>query len=122
MKRFPVAFLLSALVLAGCGKTENQETKATTPPATNDYGSGNPITAPVDYLGAINQAQKSSVSRLDLIQIKQAIQQFNAGEGRLPKDINELIQQKYLIKANVPRGMKIDYNPNTGDVNFVPAK
>jgi serine/threonine protein kinase len=72
-----------------------------------------------DYLGAVNQAKKYSEKAIDLAQLKNAIQQFNAMEERFPKDLNELVQQHYLVSVPVPpRGMKLAYNPQTGEVRI----
>lgn len=52
-------------------------------PTNTSMASGNPLTAPVDYLGAVNQGRKSSAKTLDIVSIKQAIEQFQAAEERL---------------------------------------
>lgn len=111
--QFAAALLLA---LTGCKKTE----EATPAKSTNQTSSsGNPLTAPVDYLGAVGQAKKYSEKAIDLAQLKNAIQQFNAMEERFPKDLNELVQQHYLVSVPVPpRGMKLAYNPQTGDVRI----
>jgi len=105
------------LCLAGCSrKEEGLETKATNAAAS----SGNPLTAPVDYLGAVSKAQKMSVKAIDTAYITQAISLFNASEGRYPKDLNELVEEKYLPKLDPPYGMKFQYNPTTGQIRVVP--
>src|SRR6267378_2584338 len=83
--------LLVGLTLIGCSK--NSDTPAQ---STNSTTSGNPLTAPVDYLGAISKAQKSAVKTIDTAALNQAIQLFNAQEGRNPKDLNELVEKKYI--------------------------
>ena len=115
----PGYFILIAglLCLAGCSKKEEApETKATNAAAS----SGNPLTAPVDYLGAVSKAQKMSVKAIDTAYITQAISLFNASEGRFPKDLNELVAEKYLGKLDPPYGMKFQYNPGTGEIRVVP--
>lgn len=124
-------FALLLFLAAGCGKP-----KASTPPgggstntaaaasaATNqpNYSSGNPLTAPVDYLGAVGAAQKRAVKTIDLTSLTQAIQLFQSMEGRLPKDLNELVAERYIGKIpDAPYGSKIVYDAKTGQVKVVP--
>lgn len=118
MKHIAAVVLGTAFLLAGCGGKEEAPTHA----ATNQTSAGNPITAPVDYLGAVNQAQKHSVKVVDTVQVQQAIRQFNAAEDRFPKDLAELVKEGYLPKLPVlPRGMKYQYNPANGQVKVVTA-
>jgi hypothetical protein len=109
-----IPLLMAGFLLSGCGKSEPQ-------PAGKPANSGNPLTAPVDYLGAAAQAQKKSMKTLDEVGLNQAIQMFNVSEGRYPKDLNELVNPSYLSKLPTPPpGMKFDYNPATGQVKVVP--
>src|SRR5712671_4824696 len=111
-----IALLMAGPFLSGCGKSES-------PPPANAAkpSSGNPLTAPVDYLGAAAQAQKKSIKTLDEAGLNQTVQMFYAGEGRFPKDLNELVKPDYLTKLPAPpAGMKFDYNPTTGQVKVVP--
>src|SRR5213078_3956701 len=112
MKRLLSVLLLGGLALAGCGKKEAKPTAS----ATNEnYSSGNPVTAPVDYLGAIAKAKKSSEKTIDTVALNQAVQQFNVTEGRYPKDLNELVTEKYMPRLpEPPYGMKIVYEASTG--------
>src|SRR5215510_15100306 len=113
--QFPL-FAALLLVVTGCKKSDQ-----TTPakPTNQTSSSGNPLTAPVDYLGAVGQAKKYSEKAIDLAQLQNAIQQFNAMEERFPRDLNELVQQHYLASVPVPpRGMKLAYNPQTGEVRI----
>lgn len=106
---------LGAALLVGCGGKE-------APPAqpTNAAARGNPITAPVDYLGAVNQAQKHSVKVIDTVQVSQAIRMFQASEDRFPKDLNELVTSGYLpALPKLPTGMKYSYNPQSGEVKVL---
>ena len=119
MKKVFAVLLLGGLALAGCGK---KEASSSTASATNEnYSSGNPITAPVDYLGAIAKAKKNSEKTIDTVSLNQAVQQFNVAEGRYPKDLNELVTEKYMPRLpEPPYGMKIVYDANTGTVKIVP--
>ena len=111
-------FLIAGFLLVGCAKKEES---AQVKPTNSSGSSGNPLTAPVDYLGAIAKAQKSSVKAIDTAYITQAVQFFNASEGRNPKDLNELVAEKYLPKLpDLPTGMKFEYNSASGQVRIVP--
>ena len=115
MRFFNISFLVAGLLFGGCQKHES------TPKATNTSDSvGNPITAPVDYLGAVGQAQKSATRTVSTVGLQQAIQMFQAEEGRLPKDLKEL-SPNYLGQIPPPPvGMRYSYDPKTGVVKVVP--
>lgn len=120
MKTLPSLLILAAAagLLAGCGK--KTETPPTATNATGRYDSGNPMTAPADYVGAVVQAKKYSEKQIDLAYVNQAIQQFQAGEGRLPKSLDELVEEHYLGKVpDAPFGYQINYDPATGIVKVV---
>jgi hypothetical protein len=52
--------------------------------------------------------------------LKPAIDQFQVDKGRYPKDLNELVTEKYISKVpEAPYGMKVDYDPATGAVKVV---
>ena len=111
--RFPLA-LLAGLLISGCGDSS-------TPAKPSSNSSGNPITAPVDYLGAVAAAKKSEDKNLDLVSINQAINQFEAAEGRKPKSLEELVETKYLVSIpKPPHGMKIVFDPIKSTVKIVP--
>ncbi len=83
--------------------------------------SGNPLTAPADYVGALGNAQKSAQKTLSTVGINQAIQQFQVEQGRLPKDLNELVAKGAITQIPPPpRGMKYDYDSKTGVIKVVP--
>jgi hypothetical protein len=104
-----------SLLGTGCGKKEGVEAKT-----TNAVGS-NPLNAPTDYLGAMGKAKKSSEKTIDTISINQAIALFHASEGRFPRDLNELVTEKFMPKVpEAPYGMKIVYDATRGQVQIVP--
>jgi hypothetical protein len=110
--------LLAVVLSVGCGG----KPKETPAPATN-AASGNPLTAPVDYVGAVGQAQKTAAKVVDLVQVQQALRQFQAGEGRNPATLEELVKEGYLAALpKLPAGLKLDYNPATGQVKAVPTQ
>jgi hypothetical protein len=113
MKAFLVCSSISCLLLAGCGDG-GSGSKA----PTNETSSV--ITAPVDYLGAVGKAKQASIKTIDVAQITQAVQMFEAEQDRLPKDLNELVTMKYLREIpKPPYGKKIVYDANTGTVKVV---
>ena len=57
-------------------KPEKEET------STDD---DNPLLAPLNYVGAVGKAKKSSEKRVNLANVQNAIRQFHAVEGRYPK-------------------------------------
>jgi len=78
------------------------------------------LTAPVDYLSAAGKAQQSAVKTVDVTSVNQAIQLFNVERGCYPKDLNELVQEKFIAKIPAaPYGMKIVYDANSGKASVV---
>ena len=105
--RKPFIFVAAAaLLLAGCGDNSK--------PAPAVKAADDVVSAPVNYVGAVVQAQKQAEKVIHVSFINQAVQMFQASEGRLPKDLQELVPN-YLAKIPaVPFGYKIVYNPATG--------
>ena len=105
--------VLTAVFLTGCG--DNSQTASTS--STNAASSGNPVTAPVDYLNSMAKGQQNAVKTLDTTSLDKAIQMFGVDHGRNPKDLNELVQQKYIPKIpDPPYGTKLVYDANSGTV------
>jgi hypothetical protein len=103
----------AVLILAGCGQKYDSPS-ASTNAATSG---GNPVTAPVDYLGAMTKAQQQAVKTVDTASLDRAIQMFGVEKGRNPKDLNELVQEKFIPKIpEPPYGMKLVYDANAGTV------
>ena len=108
-----LSFSLGVL-LTGCGQKSDQ------PPQTTNASPGSVATAPVDYLGAMARAEQSAVKTVDTTSLKSAIQMFEADQGRLPKDLNELVEKKFIPKIpETPFGTRLDYDPKTGEVKVV---
>jgi len=125
---------LSVVLAAGCGRKQSSQGTGA-PKAAADAASaaevsnapaaanakpavsGNPINAPMSYLGAVAQGQDVAIKQIDLAYVTQAIQQFNAGEGRFPKNIAELKEENYLGKLpQLPPGYELKYNAADGSV------
>ena len=112
-----ILFLITAaFLLVGCGEKSSPSTAS----ATNSSGSGSALTAPVDYLASVGKGQQNAIKTIDTASLTKAIQTFNVAEGRNPKDLNELVEKKYLPELPpAPRGMKIMYDANAGTVSVV---
>src|SRR4051812_3792226 len=98
-----LAWVLGMGLLVACSKeTATAPPKKTSSTDLNNNSSGNPITAPVDYLGAVAKAKKTAVKVIDVSSLKQTIMLFNEQEGRYPKDLNELITMHYVPQLPAP--------------------
>jgi hypothetical protein len=112
---YSLALILLCLAV-GCGDNKRSSQNATNTAAS----SGNPLTAPVDYLAAAGKAQQSAVKTVDTTALNQAIQLFNVDKGRNPKDLNELVEQKYIPQIPAaPYGTKLNYDATSGKVTVV---
>lgn len=112
MKTPFLILVATAVALAGCG--DNSKTSQAVKQVDNV------VSAPVNYVGAVVQAQKYSEKQIDLAYVNQAIQQFQAGEGRLPKDLEEMVALHYLGKIpEAPYGYKIVYDAAAGSIKVV---
>jgi len=112
-----ILFLTAAtsLLLAGCGDKSNPAGQT-----TNAATGGNPLTAPVDYLDAMAKAKQSAVKTVDVASLNKAIQMFQVDQGRFPKDLNELVTEKYMPKIPAaPYGTKLEYDASAGKVKVV---
>jgi len=106
-------------LLAGCGKSNSgsQPQSTNAAPTTNHIAVANPSGG---YLGSLAQADKSAVKTIDVSYLNQAVQLFNTQEGRLPKDLNELVPNYVAKLPNPPYGYRLDYDATTGQVKVVP--
>jgi len=107
-----------AILLLGCGQDSNKPAAG----ATNAAGSsGGVLTAPVDYLRAAGNAQKSAIKTVDTASLNKAVQMFNVEKGRNPRDLNELVQEKFIPQIPpAPAGMKLVYDADSGKVSVAP--
>jgi len=114
----PICFaLLAVLSLCGCGSSSDSAGSGST--NTSSSG-GSVLTAPVDYLRAAGNAQKTAVKTVETAALNQAIQRFNVEKGRNPTDLNELVQQKFIPELPTPpAGSKLVYDADSGTVSIV---
>jgi hypothetical protein len=113
MKGLLTLVLMAGLFLGGCKK---QQPSA---PTTNAASGGNPITAPIDYLGAVGKAPKTATKIVSSAGLQQAIQMFYVQEGRFPKDLSELVPNYIDRLPPPPAGMKYSYDARDGTVKIV---
>jgi hypothetical protein len=108
-------FLVLGLLASACGDQPE--------PDINENSSGNPVTAPVDYLGAVNKGRNKAIVSAGLMQVNSAINQFKATSSQPPTSLQELISEGLLAELPaVPNGMKWNYNPQTGAATVVPTR
>src|SRR2546430_7618187 len=94
MKKVLLLLVLGGLALAGCGKKEAKPTASST---NENYSSGNPVTAPVDYLGALAKAKKNSEKTIDTVALNQAVQQFNVTDRKSTRLNSSHSQISYAV-------------------------
>ena len=106
-----------ALAFVGCGGSSD---KPAAPATNSSTSSGSPLTAPVDYIAAAGKAQQNAIKTVDTTSLNQAIDLFHVDQGRYPKDLNELVEKKFVPELPPPPfGMKLVYDANSGKVSVV---
>lgn len=115
MKTLALVSVLVGLFVLGCGDSSSKSSSG-----TNTATGGSVVTAPVDYLDAAAKAKQKAVKTVDTVSLDKAIQLFNVEKGRNPKDLNELVNEKYIREIPAaPYGARIDYDANSGRVSVV---
>jgi len=115
MKTLFVLITLAAFA-SGCGNESSQTAQST----NASTSSGNPVTAPVDYLGALGKAKQSAEKTVDVTSLNKAIQLFQAEHGRNPTDLNELVKNNYISQIpQAPYGTTLTYDPKVGQVKIL---
>ena len=117
MKTILCLSLGAGLLLAGCGEKSDNKPAST----TNAASSGSsPLNAPAGYVGALGKAQQTAVKTVDTTSLDQAIAMFNVDQGRNPKDLNELVEKKFIPRIpDAPYGMRLEYDAQAGKVRAV---
>jgi hypothetical protein len=105
---------LATLLLAGCGDKSSDTASGT------NATSSSVASAPADYLRAAVKGEQDAQKTVDTASLDKAISMFNIDKGRYPKDLNELVQEKYIPKIPpTPYGTKLSYDANTGRIAVV---
>ena len=116
MKRSSCLCLAASLLLIGCGQSSDKPAQPTNGAAVGS----SPLSAPADYVGALGKAQQLAVKTVDTASLNQAIQMFSVENGRNPKDLNELVEKKFIPSIPAaPYGMKLEYDAAAGKVKVV---
>jgi hypothetical protein len=109
-------WIFATALLSGCGEKSNSAAPGTNAPTADTT----PANAPGGYLGAMGKAQQNAVKTVDTTSVNQAIQLFNVDQARNPKDLNELVEKKYLpMVPTPPPGSRLEYDANAGTVKVV---
>jgi len=111
----------STLLLAGCEPSKPVPAAPVEKKSEPGGSFGSAISAPVDYLDAVNKGRKTAENTIDTSALTQAINLFHTTEGRYPKDLLELVKEG-MIKE-VPRdryGRQLIYDAKTGTVRVDP--
>ena len=117
MKKHFSLCLIAGLALVGC---DDKKPEPSSPPPAPPAVGVNPLNAPTDYLNTLAKSKKLADKVIDTASLNKAVQLFGAQEGRLPKDLDELVTLKYLpALPPAPTGMKIEYDAKTGDVTVL---
>ena len=114
MKAIVLLSFVALCFLTGCEKSGGSS-QSSTNASDNATKADN-----VPYIGAMVKAERNAATTADMATLKPAIDQFQVDKGRYPKDLNELVTEKYISKVpEAPYGMKVDYDPATGTVKVV---
>jgi hypothetical protein len=114
------SLLLALSLIAACNKPDSNPSSTATPGATTN---GSLATAPVDYLNSAAKAEHSAIKSVDLSVLTEAIRRFQVEVGRFPRDLDELVSEKYIPRIPpVPYGSKLVYDSATGDVKVTSAQ
>jgi hypothetical protein len=104
--------LVAAGLLLGCDDASKKTTAAVN-------AVSNVVDAPLNYVGAVVEAKKHAEKVIDVSYVNQAIQQFNAMEGRMPKNLQELVPNYVAKMPEPPFGTKLVYDATAGTVKVV---
>ena len=116
MQRSLCLSFAASLLLLGCGRSTDKPAQ----PTNGATGGSSPLSAPADYVGALGKAKQLAVKTVDTTSLNTAIQMFSADNGRNPKDLNELVEKKFIPSIPAaPYGMKLEYDAAEGKVKVV---
>lgn len=112
MKTTLLILAVAGLLMAGCDDASKKTTQAVN-------AVSNVVDAPLNYVGAVVEAKKYSEKVIDVSYVNQAIQMFNASEGRMPKTLQELVPNYVAKLPETPLGTKLVYDAAAGTVKVV---
>ena len=128
MRIILTACMIGALALAtGCSKPPQSADQGQTDehPASNTKEAKKPQKAkpepgglPLDYVNMTVKQPKRVAKQLSSLAMTQAVQAYQALEGRLPKSLDELKKSGFEIPPP-PKGTQYKYDPKTGKVEVV---
>mgnify|MGYP004325092349 CR=1 FL=1 len=123
MKTNWIFALAVSLTLVACGGSPKKDKSAKENEKSKSEGTAseddNPLLAPVNYVGALGRAKNVSEKKINLANIQNAINQFNALEGRYPRSLGELVKEGYYAKLPAPpKGKRYLYNSKTGQIGI----
>ena len=116
MKNSFLFYFLPLGLMIGCDQPGGQSQQQQDPPRQESRESGNPVTAPADYVGAVLTAQQSASVRMAIVTVNEAVKGFQAFEGRLPRNLDEVEPMIPGGLPDLPTGLRFKYNPETGEV------
>jgi hypothetical protein len=113
---FPLVLCVGLTLLNGCRKKVSPQSGENTPPpieapAPPPTESAPPATVAPETVTPAPAVDETGMSRgIEVLNI--AINDFFTAEGRAPKDLDELVKKKYLVKApEAPAGQKFVIDP-----------
>ena len=125
-----IAIGLAAILLIGCGKSEQSSQTSTPPTPAADDAAAVAATNQQDSVGqalekygkTMATAKKNTLIKVDTITVDRAVQAFHADRGQNPATLDELVKEGFLPRLpELPSGMKYSYNADTGEVKVVPV-
>lgn len=119
-QRLTAAMMAAAVALAfcaGCGEGDSDSSEENEGEKTGRYESRKG-----DYVGALVEGKRHSEETLAVTQLNSELKQFNAMKGRWPKSLKELEAWREAPLPKLPKGLKYDYDPETGKLKAVPEK
>ncbi|HLX68183.1 MAG TPA: type II secretion system protein GspG [Verrucomicrobiae bacterium] len=111
MKCTALLSLAVLILLTGCNPTDPSAQSSR--PMTNDGAFG-------QYVGGLAKAKQDAGKTVDVASLREEIRLFQVDKGHYPASLDELVQDNYIKKVpDAPYGTKINYNPETGEVDVV---
>ena len=115
MRVSSLGLLFAIAAWVGCGGSDPAEGQAKA-----GKPESNPLSAPVDYLGATAAGKKAAEKTVNLAPVLSALQQFHVAEDRYPAQLQELVQAGFLARVpEAPPGQFLRYDPTDGSVRWV---